>query len=117
MGRIFAFNLHLLHLIKIIEANIGVFCNNSAVFAVSLTVGNYRLKIQYGHTEIGVSVAILILESELHGLAGKIFLYHKRNLEGDRVIEFTQIESGQLADLFKSVNERVSVYEKLAGCF
>ena len=103
----------MLHLIKIYISKTDVFTHISGIFFLFGAHCKSRLKIQYGHTENGVSVAFLIFGSELDGLAGKIFLYHKRNLEGYRVIKFTQIKTGQLADLFKSVNESVSVYEKL----
>ena len=46
-------------------------------------------------------------------LIGKIFFNHQGNLEGYGVVELTQIKTRQLSDLFKSVDESVSVNEEL----
>ena len=53
----------------------------------------------------------------LRRLASEILLDHKRYLEGDSVLEFTKVKSCDLADLFKSVYESISMYEKLSGGF
>ena len=53
-------------------------------------------------------------KSEFCGLVGEIFLYHKSNLKGNRVIKLAEIESCELSDLLKTVNESVAVYEKLS---
>lgn len=55
-------------------------------------------------------------KSELGRICGQILLDHQCDLEDDSVVEFTQIESRQLLYLFKTVNERVSVNEKLSRC-
>ena len=54
------------------------------------------------------------MHSELYGVGGKIFLYHERNLENNRVVEFTKVKTGKLLNFFKSVHEGISVYEKLS---
>ena len=55
--------------------------------------------------------------SELDGLGDKISLNHESYLKGDSVVEFTEVETGELADLFQTVHERISVYEELSGSF
>ena len=55
--------------------------------------------------------------SEFCGLGIEVFSNHKRNLEGDRMLKLTQIKTCQLADLVKTVNESVSVNEKLSRGF
>ena len=52
--------------------------------------------------------------SELSGLAGEVFFNHKSNLKGYGVVELAQVKSGELAYFLKSVNEGVSVNEKLS---
>ena len=52
---------------------------------------------------------------ELNGLGVEILLDHQRNLEGDCVLELAEIKSRQLADLFKTVNQRISMNEELTG--
>ena len=52
--------------------------------------------------------------SELCGFAGEVFLYHKRYLKGDCVIEFAKVEPRELSYLFKTVNQSVAVYEELS---
>ena len=54
------------------------------------------------------------LKSILRGLASEILLDHKRYLKGDSVLEFTEVKTGDLTDLFKSVYESISMYEKLS---
>ena len=51
----------------------------------------------------------------LHRLGGQVSLDHERNLECNRMVEFAEVETGELADLFETVYERVSVYEQLSG--
>ena len=46
--------------------------------------------------------------------ACKVFSNHERYLKYDRVIELTQIQTGQLFDLLKAVHQRIAVYEQLA---
>lgn len=45
--------------------------------------------------------------------ACKVFSNHKRYLKYDRVIELTQVQTGQLFDLLKAVHQRIAVYEQL----
>jgi hypothetical protein len=47
-------------------------------------------------------------------LAGKIFLNHKSYLEGYRMVKLTKVKTCELSYFFKSVNESVSVNEKLS---
>ena len=51
---------------------------------------------------------------KLGGLARKILLDHKRYLEGNSVVELTEVKTGKLSDLLKSVYESVSVNEELS---
>ena len=53
--------------------------------------------------------------SELNRAGRKIFLYHQSDLEDDRVIKFAEIQTGQLLDLLKTVDQRVAVNEQLSG--
>ena len=57
------------------------------------------------------------LASEFNGFGGQIFSDHERYLEGDCMLEFTQIKTGQLADLLQTVDQRIAVNEELAGGF
>ena len=52
--------------------------------------------------------------SEFGGLGGEVLLNHKRYLEGNRVVELTEVKTGELSDLFKTVYKSVSVYEELS---
>ena len=45
--------------------------------------------------------------------ACKVFSNHERYLKYDRVIELTQVQTGQLLDLLKTVHQRIAVYEQL----
>ena len=54
-------------------------------------------------------------ESILDRLGGEVTLDHERDLESDGMVKFAQIETGELADLFKTVYERIPVYEELPG--
>ena len=47
----------------------------------------------------------------------EILLDHKRYLEHDCMVELTQIQSGKLLDLLKTVYQSISVDEELSGCF
>ena len=51
---------------------------------------------------------------EFGRLGIKILSYHKRNLEGDRMVELTEIKSRKVTYLFKSVYKGVSMYEELS---
>ena len=57
------------------------------------------------------------MRSILDRLGGQIPLYNQGYLEGDSVVEFPQIQTGELADLFQTVYQGVSVYEQLPGSF
>ena len=45
--------------------------------------------------------------------ACKVFSNHERYLKYDRVIELTQVQTGQLFDLLKAIHQRIAVYEQL----
>ena len=51
--------------------------------------------------------------SELDRISRQVLLDHKRDLEDNSVVEFAEVETCELLDLVKSVNEGVSVYEEL----
>ena len=51
---------------------------------------------------------------EFSGLAGKVFLNHKSNLEGYRVVKLTKVKTRELSYLFKTVYEGVTVYKELS---
>ena len=55
--------------------------------------------------------------SVLHGAGGEVFLDHEGDLEDDGVIEFTQIQTGQLLDFLQAVHERITVYEQFTRSF
>ena len=55
--------------------------------------------------------------SEFDGLGIEILFNHECYLEGDSVLELTQVKSCHFANLVKTVNQRVAVYEKFAGSF
>ena len=54
---------------------------------------------------------------EFNRVCRKILLYHKSDLEYDSVVEFSEVKSCELFDLFKSVNKCISVNEQLSRCF
>ena len=56
---------------------------------------------------------IILFGLILNGFCCEVSLNHKRDLERDGMVKFSEVESGQLADLLKSVNESVSVNEQL----
>ena len=62
-----------------------------------------------------ILAVIMQAPSELRGVRSEVFLYHQRDLEDYRVVEFAQVEPGQLLDLVQAVNQRVAVYEQLSG--
>lgn len=64
-----------------------------------------------------ISAEPIIKSSELNRVCGKIFFDHKSDLEDDSVVKFSKIKTCKLFDLLKSVNESVSVNEKLTGGF
>ena len=52
--------------------------------------------------------------SKLNGFGIEILFNHKRYLKCDSVLKLAQIKSGHLADLVKTVNQRVTVNKELA---
>ena len=52
-------------------------------------------------------------QSILCGACVEVLLDHKSYLEHDSVLEFAQVKTGELLDLFKSVHQSVAVYEQL----
>ena len=76
----------------------------------------YRSEMRgfFAHFAYTVRTFLVVVISELDRLGAQIFLNHQGNLEGDRVLKFTQIESRQLANFFQAVNQRVSVYKQLS---
>ncbi len=57
----------------------------------------------------GVVFLVLVIVQIFH-----IIYDHKRNLEGQCIIEIPQIESGALLELFNPVDQRISVNKKLS---
>ena len=56
-------------------------------------------------------------ELPLAALLGiEILLDHHGDLEHDGVVEFAQIQSGELFDLLQTVDQRVAVDVQLAAC-
>ena len=55
-----------------------------------------------------------VLGLEFDGIGGKVFLNHEGNLEDDRMIKLSQVKTCELLYLIQSVNQCVSVYEKLS---
>lgn len=51
---------------------------------------------------------------EFYGVRRKILFNHQSDLEDDCVVELAQIQAGELLDLFKSVNQGVTVNEELS---
>ena len=64
-----------------------------------------------------ILAVIMQAPSELCGVCSEVFLYHQRDLEDYRVVEFAQVEPGQLLDLFQAVNQRVAVHKQTAAGF
>ena len=48
-------------------------------------------------------------------IGGEVLFDHQRHLEDDGVIEVAQIKTGDLADLFQTVDQRVAVDEQAAA--
>ncbi len=59
----------------------------------------------------------LLVLSILHRLGGQVPLYHESYLKGDGMVEFPQVQPGQLANLFQPIHQGVSVHEQLPGGF
>lgn len=57
----------------------------------------------------------VFLKSIFGRVGGKIFLDHQRHLKDDGIIEVAQVKAGQLADLLKAVDQRVTVNEQTAA--
>ena len=72
--------------------------------------------MHYGVDPSCISPTVIQI-SKLDGLGVEVLFHHQRHLKGDGMLEFAQIQAGQLADLFQTVYERVSVYEQLSGGF
>ena len=72
------------------------------------------MRLHFVATCISPSVVNGKLVLELNGLGVEILLDHQRDLKCDCVLELTEIKSRQLTDLFKTVNQRISVNEKLS---
>ena len=58
----------------------------------------------------------VFLKSIFGRVGGQIFLDHQRHLKDDGIIEVAQVKAGQLADLLKTVDQRVAVNEQTAAC-
>ena len=48
------------------------------------------------------------------GTCVEIFFDHEGYLEHDSVLKLTEVKTGELLDFFKTVHQRVAVYEQLA---
>ena len=57
----------------------------------------------------------VFLKSIFGRVGGQIFLDHQRHLKDDGIIEVAQVKAGQLADLLKAVDQRVTVNEQTAA--
>ena len=57
----------------------------------------------------------VFLKSIFGRVGGQIFLDHQRHLKDDGIIEVAQVKAGQLADLLKTVDQRVTVNEQTAA--
>ena len=94
----------------IVKENLFIFiytCRECKFYPAKIRRVKYLFIFKHGR-------ALTVLLSELGGLACKVLLDHKSNLEGYGVVELTKIETGKLSDLFESVNESVSVNEELS---
>ena len=47
--------------------------------------------------------------------AGEILFYHQSYLEGDSVVEFTQVQACELFDLLQAIDQGIAVNEELPG--
>ena len=54
---------------------------------------------------------------QFSGLGIEVFLDHECHLESNGVLKLAQVKACELTDLFKSVNQSVSVNEQLSGRF
>ena len=53
----------------------------------------------------------------LDGVSVKILLYHQGYFEYDCIVELTKVKTCELVNLFKTVDQRISVNEELTGGF
>lgn len=53
------------------------------------------------------------IQLEFRRIRREVLLYHQCDLENDCVVEFTQIQTGQLLDLLQAVHQCITVYEQL----
>lgn len=82
------------------------------------TIDVHRAVLPFGEFPLDTDLQhpkslIILFGLILNGLCCEVSLNHKRDLERDGMVKFSEVESGQLADLLKSVNESVSVNEQL----
>ena len=47
----------------------------------------------------------------------QVLAYHQRHLEDNGMVKLPQVQTGQLLDLLKTVDQGVAVYEQLPGSF
>ena len=50
-------------------------------------------------------------------VVGQVLLDHQRYLKDDSVVELTQVQAGQLFDLFQTIHQRVAVHEQTTAGF
>ena len=65
------------------------------------------------HPAHGFTVSISILK-RFHIF--HVTNYHERDLEGNRIFKYSQVQSGALLQLIQSVYKCISVNEELSGC-
>ena len=59
---------------------------------------------------------ILLDDSDFIIVAGfQVFLDHQRDLKDDRMIKFTEIQTRDFLDLFKTVDKRIAGYKLRSG--
>lgn len=56
-----------------------------------------------------IKYAKKLYQSEFHRAGRKILLHHQSNFEYDCVVELTEIETGELLDFLKAINQRITV--------
>ena len=49
--------------------------------------------------------------------AFQVLANHQRDLKDNRMVKFTQVQTGQLLDLFQAVHQRIAVYEYTENAF